>query len=341
MRKVAAESIVLLKNETRLLPLDASKLKKVAIVGGSAKAFVLSGGGSASLKPSYFVSPYDGIASALGSNVEVTYTEGARSKFRRFCNHEKYLTDSPSAFRTLPSLDNDLVTASGEKGWTGTWFNNGDDKVTAIGKPVKTQVMDETNMMISNSAPKELTSKYWTLELEGELKPRAVDTPFEFGLTVAGRAKLYVDGVLVIDNWTRQRRGQSFFGIGTAEETGVVSLKKGLKHSVKVVFVNVRGPAEGDEDEALMDTGAGVRLGGAPVIDADEEIKAAETLASEADVAIVVVGLNADWETEGYDRTTLALPGRTDELVGKVCAANKNTIVVTQSVSFKLIAEYS
>lgn len=81
MRKVAAESIVLLKNEGNLLPLDASKLKKVAIVGGSAKAFVLSGGGSASLKPSYFVSPYDGITSALGNNVEVTYTEGARSEF--------------------------------------------------------------------------------------------------------------------------------------------------------------------------------------------------------------------------------------------------------------------
>jgi beta-glucosidase len=44
------------------------------------------------------------------------------------------------------------------------------------------------------------------------------------------------------------------------------------------------------------------------------------------------VGLNADWETEGYDRTTLALPGRTDELISKVATSNKNTVVVTQSV---------
>ena len=55
-------------------------------------------------------------------------------------------------------------------------------------------------------------------------------------------------------------------------------------------------------------------------------------MAKEADAVIAVVGLNADWETEGYDRTTLALPGRTDELVSKVAAANPKTIVVTQSV---------
>lgn len=80
LRKVAAESIVLLKNENRVLPIDKTKVKKVAIVGGNAKAAILSGGGSAALKPSYFVSPYDGIVKALGRDVEVTYSEGARGK---------------------------------------------------------------------------------------------------------------------------------------------------------------------------------------------------------------------------------------------------------------------
>jgi beta-glucosidase len=79
MRKVAAESIVLLKNANGLLPLDPNKIKTIAIVGGNAKAIVLSGGGSAALKPSYFVSPYDGITSALPQGVEVLYSEGASS----------------------------------------------------------------------------------------------------------------------------------------------------------------------------------------------------------------------------------------------------------------------
>lgn len=79
MRHLAASSIVLLKNEDKLLPLRPKEqgIKKIAIVGGNAKATVLSGGGSAALKPSYFVNPYDGLVKALGSDVEVTYAEGA------------------------------------------------------------------------------------------------------------------------------------------------------------------------------------------------------------------------------------------------------------------------
>lgn len=80
----------------------------------------------------------------------------------------------------------------------------------------------------------------------------------------------------------------------------------------------------------------GVRLGGAEVADPNEMMAAAVQLAKEADVVIAVVGLNADWETEGYDRTTLALPGRTDELISSVAAANPKTIVVTEAVSYYL-----
>ena len=77
MRKLAGESIVLLKNKDATLPLRAHSLKKIAIVGGNAKALVLSGGGSASLEPSYFTSLYDGIVNALPKGVRITYSEGA------------------------------------------------------------------------------------------------------------------------------------------------------------------------------------------------------------------------------------------------------------------------
>jgi Glycosyl hydrolase family 3 C-terminal domain len=38
-------------------------------------------------------------------------------------------------------------------------------------------------------------------------------------------------------------------------------------------------------------------------------------------------------ESEGYDRTTLDLPGRTNELIRRVAEVNPKTVVVTQSVS--------
>ena len=58
------------------------------------------------------------------------------------------------------------------------------------------------------------------------------------------------------------------------------------------------------------------------------------SLAKNSDAVISIVGLNADWETEGHDRTTLDLPGRTDELVQNLTAVNPKLVVVNQSVSW-------
>lgn len=137
----------------------------------------------------------------------------------------------------------------------------------------------------------------------------------------------------MIDNWTRQRRGEFFFGLGSVEERGVYHLEANKSHDVYVEFCNVGAPADGDEDETVMDNTAGVRLGGVEVRNSDDLMNQAVELARKADVVIAVVGLNADFETESHDRKTLALPGRTDELIQKVAEVNKNTIVVTQAGS--------
>ena len=83
MPKVASESIVLLRNEGDIFPLDPQKLK-IAIIGPNAKAIVPFGGGTTRLKLSYFVTAYDGIVSAFKqarSGTEVTYSEGTRDLF--------------------------------------------------------------------------------------------------------------------------------------------------------------------------------------------------------------------------------------------------------------------
>ena len=55
--------------------------------------------------------------------------------------------------------------------------------------------------------------------------------------------------------------------------------------------------------------------------------------ARDADVAVLVVGTNDDWETEGNDRESLALPGAQSELIEKVASANANCIVVVNAGS--------
>jgi len=72
---------------------------------------------------------------------------------------------------------------------------------------------------------------------------------------------------------------------------------------------------------------------GEPTGTPDELLEEAVRVAAEADVAIVVVGTTEEVESEGFDRTTLALPGRQDELVQRVLAANPRTVVVVNAGS--------
>jgi len=74
-RKAATESMVLLKNEGGLLPLDAKKVKSVAVIGPSASV-PRGGGGSSLVRTKYTVTPLDGIKEAAGAGVQVTYALG-------------------------------------------------------------------------------------------------------------------------------------------------------------------------------------------------------------------------------------------------------------------------
>ncbi len=72
---------------------------------------------------------------------------------------------------------------------------------------------------------------------------------------------------------------------------------------------------------------------GPPMAPADALLDEAEAVARASDVAVVVVGTTEEVESEGFDRTTLALPGRQDELVRRVAAVNPRTIVVVNAGS--------
>jgi beta-glucosidase len=74
-----------------------------------------------------------------------------------------------------------------------------------------------------------------------------------------------------------------------------------------------------------------MRLGIARKLEDDSLIDEAARAAAAADVAVVVVGSADGTESEGYDRETMVLPGRQDDLVRRVAAANANTVVVVNS----------
>jgi len=76
-RTAGHQGLVLLKNEGGVLPLDRSKLEKVAVVGQFAQEPRLGDAGSSNVTPSYAIAPYDGIKTVAGAGVEVVTSKDA------------------------------------------------------------------------------------------------------------------------------------------------------------------------------------------------------------------------------------------------------------------------
>lgn len=106
-----------------------------------------------------------------------------------------------TAHKYLPTLEAYLKTPSGLLGWQCTFYTD---------KGVVVHVLNTTAIKLNDFLPSGLTTN-WTIKLEGKL---TVDKTavYEFGLAVAERAKLRVDGELIIDNWTHQTPGNCFYG---------------------------------------------------------------------------------------------------------------------------------
>ncbi|HKN15886.1 MAG TPA: glycoside hydrolase family 3 C-terminal domain-containing protein [Candidatus Sulfotelmatobacter sp.] len=75
-RKAATESIVLLKNDGDLLPINPSKIHSLVVIGPNAAVARTGGGGSSLVTPKYSISPLKGIQDREGKNLQVSYALG-------------------------------------------------------------------------------------------------------------------------------------------------------------------------------------------------------------------------------------------------------------------------
>ncbi|MDE5641149.1 MAG: glycoside hydrolase family 3 C-terminal domain-containing protein [Bifidobacterium castoris] len=73
---IARESIVLLRNDHDVLPLDGSAISRLLIVGANADRIHSPGGGSAVIKAIHEISPLNGINGFVGGNIDITYAKG-------------------------------------------------------------------------------------------------------------------------------------------------------------------------------------------------------------------------------------------------------------------------
>ena len=81
--KVAAQSVVLLKNEGGLLPVDLNKVKTIAVIGDNADKIMATGGVGAGVKALYEVTPLAGLKNRIGDKVNIVYAQGYTSQQAR------------------------------------------------------------------------------------------------------------------------------------------------------------------------------------------------------------------------------------------------------------------
>lgn len=289
-RSLAADSMVLLRNTNTTLPLlDVSS---VAVIGPNADPGVIQGGGSAQLPAHHLTSPMSGLVDVFGAEA-VTHEVG--------CLAHRYLPDvDPSQWEGSDRpLDLEIY---------GSADLSGD---VAISRTVRS-----VTVMLAGGIDELPDPMRWSQRWRGQLRIDRSGT-HQFGVMAVGPSRVFVDGVEVVDNWTSMTPGDAFFQKASAQKIGEIDLEAGSVAEVVVEW------SRGD-DELL----AGLRFGHLPPVDEDQMLADAEAVAGAADAAVVVVGLDEHWETESHDRPTFGLPGRQDELVRRVVAANPRTVVV-------------
>ena len=86
---IAAESVILLKNDQQILPLNLKEIKSIAVIGNNASKKNALGGFGAGVKTKREVTPLEGLQNKLPSNIEINYAEGYLERYSKNENDQK------------------------------------------------------------------------------------------------------------------------------------------------------------------------------------------------------------------------------------------------------------
>ncbi|MFE2425282.1 glycoside hydrolase family 3 protein [Streptomyces sp. NPDC059373] len=294
-REVARRGFTLVRNHNGALPL--TRTDKVALIGLAGRDARVLGGGSATVFPTHVTSPLEGLRAALPADSQLTYSIG-----------------------NVPSTDLDAA----EHGFdlTVTGFDAAGDRLGTEVPPIGAV------QWFAGGFPDGIDyANLHSAVISGTFTPR-VSGAHRFGTKGLGVFKLTVDGTVLFDGEVLSESDDPFTDFFAApREAGVVELAEGKP--VEVSLEHVPYKPEGVPMEVISFTLAHLE----PSADDDTLIAEAVAAARAADSAVVVVSTTAAVESEGFDRTDLRLPGRQDDLVAAVAAANPNTVVVVNAGS--------
>jgi beta-glucosidase len=274
--------------------LPLSRGQRVALIGRHAVDTVGMGGGSAQVNPPYQVSVGDGLSALLGD--AVTVTDGVEVRSRP--------VPAATAFVADPQ--------DGAPGVRLTLF----DEQGAI---IQDRHSDLASALVGfdDDFPQTVATVRIRARVAGA-------GPVEVGVLGAASWRLSVDGAVSTHELTTSGHGigeeiltppaavDRYETAREVEATATLRIAAGSPLAGVGLFGLVACPARRDPETVIAEATAAARA---------------------ADVAVVVVGLTAEQETEAVDKTTLSLPGAQDSLVSAVAAAAARTVVVVNAAT--------
>jgi beta-glucosidase len=218
-RKVAYEtskaSIVLLKNDQNILPLDKEKIKTIAVIGPNAEIARTGGGGSAYVSSIDPVAPLNGLKNKMSSNIKIEYAKGVEFDEKIKQIEAKYLfTDSTKKVNGL----------------NAEYFNNMD----LGGTPKYKQIDKEINFDWSQNGPsKEIgILKYsvrWTGYLSAPISGEVI-----LNIMTDDGARLWINDKLVYEDWSHH---------AATNKTVKVNMAEGKLYKIKMEYFQDEGGA--------------------------------------------------------------------------------------------------
>ncbi|HZJ24531.1 MAG TPA: glycoside hydrolase family 3 C-terminal domain-containing protein [Anaerolineales bacterium] len=288
--------------EHRAIILEAAR-EAIVVLKNDNKLLPLQGVRSVAV-----IGPYARTAQILGGGSAGVTPHYAVSPFDGIRTGGKNINveTAPGAFiyKNLPPVAPDtLFTADERSGLSLNLFDNTDFS----GEPAYSEVTTRTQFgWFENTVPK-VNQEAFSLRMDGFIMPQE-SGKHTFGLNAIGQARLFIDDKLVIDHWTESESGK--------QKTVELELTANKGYPMRVEYSWKGNPRW-----------RSLSLGHQPP-HAPDLISEAVDLAKRSDVVVLIAGLNREWESEGFDRVDMKLPGKQDELIERVAEANPNTIVV-------------
>ncbi|MBN1300530.1 MAG: glycoside hydrolase family 3 C-terminal domain-containing protein [Melioribacteraceae bacterium] len=279
--EAAQKSIVLLKNNG-LLPLDKDKIKSIAVIGPNAANAEL---GIYSGFPNAKVSPLEGIkekAAVLGIKVDYTLGSDLGGGLLR-----------PIEAQYFTKVEGTEIT-----GMRGEYFNN----MNLSDKPVATRIDSMIDFSFGSKSPAPGVSEdQFSVRWRGSIIPP--DTIYHLGTSNDDGSRLFLDGKLLIDDWTEH--GEKPVGAD-------VKLIPGNEYQIEFHHFDNR---LGASARLTWDLG-------------QKDFSKAKVVAARNDVVILVLGITPGLSQEELDRTEIELPQVQRDLITEVASVNPNIIIV-------------